>query len=59
MENNELEMYEGMPRTALGFIPNQALKVINVPAKKGDYYKSLLPEALHKFVVELPAGNKA
>ena len=55
----EIDKTAFMDHTGIGLIPNQALKVINVPAKKGDYYKSLLPEALHKFVVELPAGNKA
>ena len=48
-----------MDHTGIDVKPNKALKVINVPAKKGDYYKSLLPEELHKFVVELPAGKKA
>jgi len=31
------------------------VKVINVPAKKADYYKSRLPEKLHGIIVELPA----
>ncbi len=30
------------------------LKVINVPAKKADYYKKRLPEKLHGLIVELP-----
>ena len=34
------------------------LKVINVPAKKADYYKQRLPEELHKLIVELPAEKK-
>ena len=29
-----------------------ALKTINVPAKKGDYYKKRLPEELHGLIVE-------
>ena len=36
-----------------------ALKTINVPAKKADYYKSRLPEELHSLIVELPAEKKA
>jgi hypothetical protein len=36
-----------------------ALKTINVPAKKADYYKKHLPEALHSLVVEQPAEKKA
>ena len=36
-----------------------ALKTINVPAKKADYYKKRLPESLHALIVELPAENKA
>jgi hypothetical protein len=36
-----------------------ALKTINVPAKKGDYYRTRLPEALRDLVVELPAEKKA
>ena len=36
-----------------------SLKVINVPAKKTDYYKKRLPEELHKLIVELPAEKKA
>ena len=36
-----------------------ALKVINVPAKKVDYYKKRLPEELHSLIVELPAEKKA
>ena len=35
-----------------------AIKVINVPAKKVDYYKKRLPEELHGFIVELPAEKK-
>ena len=31
-----------------------ALKTINVPAKKADYYKERLPEELHHLIVELP-----
>ena len=55
----EIDKTAFMDHTGIGVKPNKALKVINVPAKKGDYYKSLLPEALHKFVVELPAEKKA
>jgi len=29
-----------------------------VPAKKGDYYRSRLPEALRDLVVELPTAKK-
>ena len=36
-----------------------AIKTINVPAKKGDYYRTRLPEALRDLVVELPAEKKA
>ena len=36
-----------------------ALKTINVPAKKADYYKKRLPEELHGLIVELPAEKKA
>ena len=36
-----------------------ALKTINVPAKKTDYYKKRLPESLHGLIVELPAEKKA
>jgi hypothetical protein len=35
-----------------------ALKTINVPAKKADYYKKRLPESLHNLIVELPAEKK-
>jgi hypothetical protein len=35
-----------------------AIKTINVPAKKGDYYRSRLPEALRDLVVELPTAKK-
>ena len=35
------------------------LKHGNVPVKKGDYYKKLLPEELHGLIVELPAEKKA
>ena len=35
-----------------------ALKVINVPAKKADYYKKRLPEELHHLIVELPPVKK-
>ena len=35
-----------------------ALKAINVPAKKVDYYKKRLPENLHSLIVELPAEKK-
>jgi hypothetical protein len=35
-----------------------ALKTINVPAKKADYYKKRLPEELHHLIVELPAEKK-
>jgi hypothetical protein len=34
------------------------VKVINVPAKKADYYKKRLPEELHGFIVELSAEKK-
>jgi hypothetical protein len=34
------------------------VKVINVPAKKADYYKKRLPEKLHSIIVELPAEKK-
>ena len=36
-----------------------SLKVINVPAKRTDYYKKRLPEALHSLIVELPEEKKA
>ena len=36
-----------------------ALKVINVPAKKTEYYKKRLPEELHHLIVELPPVKKA
>jgi len=36
-----------------------ALKTINVPAKRADYYKKHLPEELHSLIVELPAEKKA
>ena len=36
-----------------------SLKVINVPAKKADYYKNRLPEELHHLIVELPTEKKA
>ena len=39
-----------------GLVPG--LKVINVPAKKADYYMKRLPEELHKLIVELPAEKK-
>ena len=35
------------------------LKAINVPAKKGDYYRKRLPEELHGLIVELPAEKKS
>ena len=35
-----------------------ALKVINVPAKRADYYKKRLPEELHHLIVELPPVKK-
>ena len=35
------------------------LNTINVPAKKADYYKKLLPEKLHQFIVELAPVKKA
>ena len=35
-----------------------SLKTINVPAKKGDYYRSRLPEDLRDLVVELPTAKK-
>ena len=34
------------------------LKVINVPAKKADFYKQRLPESLRSLIVELPAEKK-
>jgi hypothetical protein len=34
------------------------LKVINVPAKKADFYKQRLPESLCSLIVELPAERK-
>jgi hypothetical protein len=37
---------------------DDSVKVINVPAKKADYYKKRLPEKLHGIIVELP-GEKA
>ena len=40
------------------FYECSALKVINVPAKKTDYYKKLLPESLHHIIVELPPEKK-
>ena len=40
------------------FYKTSALKAINVPAKKGDYYRQRLPEELHRFIVELPAEKK-
>ena len=36
-----------------------SLKTINVPAKKADYYKKRLPEALHGLIVEMPVEKKA
>ena len=33
---------------------DDSVKVINVPAKKTDYYKKRLPEKLHGIIVELP-----
>jgi hypothetical protein len=36
-----------------------ALKAINVPAKKADYYKMRLPEELHSLIVELHEEKKA
>ena len=36
-----------------------ALKTINVPSKKTEYYKNRLPEELHGLIVELPAEKKA
>ena len=33
---------------------DDSVKVINVPAKKADYYKKRLPEKLHGIIVELP-----
>ena len=39
-------------------INSSALKVINVPAKKADYYKKRLPAELHHLIVELPAEKK-
>ena len=36
-----------------------SLKVINVPAKKADYYKKRLPMRLHPLIVELPPVKKA
>ena len=41
------------------FADCKGLKVINVPAKKVDYYKQRLPEELHGLIVELPAEKKA
>ena len=35
-----------------------AIERINVPAKKADYYKKRLPEALHDLIVELPKEKK-
>ena len=35
------------------------IKVINVPAKKADYYMKRLPEELHDKIVELPPEKKA
>lgn len=40
------------------FADCKGLKVINVPAKKADYYKSRLLEKLHPLIVELPAEKK-
>ena len=40
------------------FLQLIALKTINVPAKKADYYKKRLPENLHSLIVELPAEKK-
>ena len=40
-------------------IDGTALKVINVPAKKADYYKKRLPEPLHSLIVELTVEKKA
>ena len=36
-----------------------AIKTIYVPAKKGDYYRQRLPEALHEFIVEQEPVKKA
>jgi len=44
---------------AFAFEHCTALKVINVPAKKADYYKKRLPENLHSLIVELPAEKAA
>ena len=40
------------------FVTCTALKTINVPAKKGDYYRSRLPENLRDLVVEMPTAPK-
>jgi hypothetical protein len=44
---------------AVGWGHCPALKTINVPAKKTDYYKKRIPEWLHALIVELPAEKKA
>jgi hypothetical protein len=49
----------GIKKISDAFIGCTALKTINVPAKKGDYYRTRLPEALRDLVVELPAEKKA
>jgi hypothetical protein len=36
-----------------------SLKVINVPAKKKDYYIQRLPENLHSLIVEMEPVKKA
>lgn len=46
-----------MDEYILSDIPN--LKAINVPAKKGAYYKKRLPEEVHHLVVEMEPVKKA
>ena len=48
----------GIKKTQDAFDNCEALKVINVPAKKGEYYKKRLPKELHGLIVELPAEKK-
>ena len=48
----------GIKKIENAFRECPALKTINVPAKKADYYKKRLPEELHSLIVELPAEKK-
>jgi len=48
----------GIIKIGDAFSDCKGLKVINVPAKKAEYYKNRLPEELHSLVVELPSIKK-